>query len=145
MRRAASRAACTAGNSRAINTAMIAITTSSSISVKPRRFSDFDMERSLSHNVAKSLQAVWDQQRRRMRDESTCSVTASVPIFRDVSAASFHSFTFNSSTYACFSAWITDRSFPRPRTWRPRPRGIACRRSTQQKTGRFFMVNSSIT
>jgi hypothetical protein len=53
---------------------MIAITTSSSISVKPRRFSDFDMERSLSQNVAKSLQAVWDQQRRRMRDESTCSV-----------------------------------------------------------------------
>src|SRR5581483_11814028 len=36
-RRAASRAAWTAGNSRAIKTAMIAITTSSSISVKPRR------------------------------------------------------------------------------------------------------------
>src|SRR5215472_9513018 len=36
-RRAASRAAWTAGNSRAINTAMIAITTSSSIKVKPRR------------------------------------------------------------------------------------------------------------
>src|SRR4051794_2295688 len=36
-RRAASRAACTAGNSRAIRTAMMAITTSSSISVKPRR------------------------------------------------------------------------------------------------------------
>ena len=34
-RRAASRAACTAGNSRAINTAMMAITTSSSISVNP--------------------------------------------------------------------------------------------------------------
>src|SRR5262249_37665623 len=36
-RRAASRAAWTAGRSRAINTAMIANTTSSSISVKPRR------------------------------------------------------------------------------------------------------------
>src|SRR5215218_1766019 len=36
-RRAASRAACTAGKSRAISTAMIAITTKSSISVKPRR------------------------------------------------------------------------------------------------------------
>src|SRR5579883_1143381 len=36
-RRAASRAAWTAGKSRAINTAMIAITTNSSISVKPRR------------------------------------------------------------------------------------------------------------
>src|SRR5262245_4364732 len=35
-RRAASRAACTAGSSRAIRTAMIAITTSSSIRVKPR-------------------------------------------------------------------------------------------------------------
>jgi hypothetical protein len=35
---AASRAACTAGNSRAIRTAMIAITTSNSIKVKPRRF-----------------------------------------------------------------------------------------------------------
>src|SRR4051812_29695395 len=35
--RAASRAACTAGNSRAIRTAMIAITTSNSIRVKPRR------------------------------------------------------------------------------------------------------------
>src|SRR5207237_3241226 len=37
MRRAASRAACTAGSSRAINTAMIAITTKSSISVKACR------------------------------------------------------------------------------------------------------------
>src|SRR5215813_13938355 len=36
-RRAASRAAWTAGNSRAISTAMIAMTTSSSISVNPRR------------------------------------------------------------------------------------------------------------
>src|ERR1700712_1980208 len=35
-RRAASRAACTAGRSRAIRTAMIAITTSNSMSVKPR-------------------------------------------------------------------------------------------------------------
>ena len=35
-RRAASRAAWTAGRSRAIRTAMIAITTSSSISVNPR-------------------------------------------------------------------------------------------------------------
>src|SRR5215210_7302776 len=35
-RRAASRAACTAGRSRAINTAMIAMTTSNSISVNPR-------------------------------------------------------------------------------------------------------------
>jgi hypothetical protein len=33
----ASRAACTAGNSKAIKTAMIAITTKSSMSVKPRR------------------------------------------------------------------------------------------------------------
>ena len=47
MRRAASRAAWTAGSKRAIKTAMMAMTTSSSISVKPRRFSDFDMERSL--------------------------------------------------------------------------------------------------
>src|SRR5579883_3160233 len=39
-RRAASRAAWTAGRSRAISTAMIAITTSSSISVKPARRSD---------------------------------------------------------------------------------------------------------
>src|SRR3954453_23878356 len=36
-RRAASRAACTAGRSRAIRTAMMAMTTSNSISVKPRR------------------------------------------------------------------------------------------------------------
>src|SRR5262245_22095909 len=36
-RRAASRADCTAGSSSAINTAMIAITTSNSMSVKPRR------------------------------------------------------------------------------------------------------------
>ena len=36
-RRAASRAACTAGSSRAIRTAMIAITTSNSIKVKARR------------------------------------------------------------------------------------------------------------
>ena len=36
-RRAASRAACTAGSNRAISTAMIAMTTRSSISVKPRR------------------------------------------------------------------------------------------------------------
>src|SRR5262249_40093733 len=35
-RRAASRAACTAGRSRAISTAMIAMTTRSSIKVKPR-------------------------------------------------------------------------------------------------------------
>ena len=34
-RRAASRAACTAGNSRAISTPMMAMTTSNSISVKP--------------------------------------------------------------------------------------------------------------
>ncbi len=37
MRRAASRADCTAGKSRAIKTAMIAITTNSSIRVKPSR------------------------------------------------------------------------------------------------------------
>ena len=37
MRRAASRAACTAGNNSAINTPMIAITTSSSTSVNARR------------------------------------------------------------------------------------------------------------
>ena len=36
MRRAASRADCTAGNKSAISTAMIAITTSNSIRVKPR-------------------------------------------------------------------------------------------------------------
>ena len=36
-RRAASRADCTAGSSSAIKTAMMAMTTSSSISVKPRR------------------------------------------------------------------------------------------------------------
>ena len=36
VRRAASRAACTAGSKSAIRTAMIAITTSNSISVKPR-------------------------------------------------------------------------------------------------------------
>src|SRR4051812_29969484 len=36
MRRAASRAACTAGNKRAISTPMIAVTTSNLISVKPR-------------------------------------------------------------------------------------------------------------
>src|SRR5262245_48740651 len=35
-RRAASRAACTAGSSRAINTAMIAMTTRSTIKVNPR-------------------------------------------------------------------------------------------------------------
>ncbi len=35
-RRAASRAACTAGSKSAISTAMIAMTTSNSISVKPR-------------------------------------------------------------------------------------------------------------
>ena len=39
-RRAASRAACTAGKSRAISTAMIAMTTRSSMSVKPERRSD---------------------------------------------------------------------------------------------------------
>ena len=41
MRRAASRAAWTAGKSRAINTAMIAMTTNSSISVKPVRLRGF--------------------------------------------------------------------------------------------------------
>src|SRR6218665_1157142 len=41
-RRAASRACCTAGRRRATRTAMIAITTSSSISVKPRRTRDAD-------------------------------------------------------------------------------------------------------
>src|SRR3954463_6139586 len=51
-RRAASRAACTAGNSRAISTAMIAMTTSSSIRVKPllrevmRRTLDGDVRQS---------------------------------------------------------------------------------------------------
>jgi hypothetical protein len=40
-RRPASRAACSAGKSSAINTAMIAITTSSSISVKPPRYMAF--------------------------------------------------------------------------------------------------------
>src|SRR5437868_4327839 len=39
-RRAASRADCTAGSSRAIRTAIIAITTRSSIRVKPRRHPD---------------------------------------------------------------------------------------------------------
>jgi hypothetical protein len=44
-RRAASRADCTAGNSNAIKTAMIAITTKSSMSVKPRRlFLIFSLE-----------------------------------------------------------------------------------------------------
>src|SRR5271166_2343232 len=38
IRRAASRADCTAGSSSAIKTAMIAITTKSSMSVKPDRF-----------------------------------------------------------------------------------------------------------
>src|SRR3954447_1595800 len=42
-RRAASRADCTAGSSREISTAMMAITTSSSISVKPR-LRDVDMD-----------------------------------------------------------------------------------------------------
>jgi hypothetical protein len=42
LRRAASRAAWTAGNSSAINTAMIAMTTSSSISVNPRRDDDVE-------------------------------------------------------------------------------------------------------
>ena len=51
MRRAASRAACTAGNNRAITTAMIAITTRSSMSVKPRRVTDFGMKRQLSYDV----------------------------------------------------------------------------------------------
>jgi hypothetical protein len=37
IRRAASRAACTAGSNSAIKTAMIAITTNSSIRVKPER------------------------------------------------------------------------------------------------------------
>jgi hypothetical protein len=37
-RRAASRADCTAGKSSAINTAMMAMTTSSSMSVNPPRF-----------------------------------------------------------------------------------------------------------
>ena len=46
-RRAASRADCTAGNSKAIRTAMMAMTTKSSISVKPRlvaRTRGYDME-----------------------------------------------------------------------------------------------------
>src|SRR5690348_9149432 len=38
VRRAASRACCTAGRSSAIRIAMIAITTSNSINVKPKRF-----------------------------------------------------------------------------------------------------------
>src|SRR5215213_4620646 len=41
-RRAASRAACTAGSNSAISTPMIAMTTSSSISVNPRRARDMD-------------------------------------------------------------------------------------------------------
>jgi hypothetical protein len=39
-RRAASRACWTAGNNNAINTAIMAITTNNSISVKPRRLLD---------------------------------------------------------------------------------------------------------
>src|SRR5580698_6790816 len=42
IRRAASRADCTAGNSKAISTAMMAMTTRSSINVKPR---DRELER----------------------------------------------------------------------------------------------------
>ena len=42
VRRADSRALCTAGRSRATNNAMIAITTNSSINVKPTRFVDFE-------------------------------------------------------------------------------------------------------
>jgi hypothetical protein len=41
-RRAASRADWTAGKSSAIKTAMMAITTNSSIRVNPRRFDDMD-------------------------------------------------------------------------------------------------------
>src|SRR5262245_46755796 len=41
IRRAASRAACTAGNKSAIRTAMIAITTSNSMSVKPRSTQEY--------------------------------------------------------------------------------------------------------
>src|SRR6516225_131621 len=53
MRRAASRAACTAGSSRAINTAIMAITTSSSIKVNAER-SEVDRRACL----------IWDPPRR---------------------------------------------------------------------------------
>src|SRR5688500_15427838 len=46
-RREASRAACTAGKSRAIRTPMIAMTTSNSTSVKARRTLDEDIGQSL--------------------------------------------------------------------------------------------------
>src|SRR4051794_14978049 len=50
-RRAASRAACTAGSSSAINTAMMAMTTSNSISVNPGRIRGLrDLDMALSGN-----------------------------------------------------------------------------------------------
>src|SRR5271157_1451805 len=63
-RRAASRADWTAGSNREIRTAMIAITTRSSMSVKPLCPADLDMEPSLSCYVMKSLRSGWDRQRR---------------------------------------------------------------------------------
>jgi hypothetical protein len=48
VRRAASRAACTAGNSNAINNAMIPIATNSSISVNPREADCFAVDDSIS-------------------------------------------------------------------------------------------------
>src|SRR5271166_567692 len=64
MRRAASRADWTAGSKRAINSAIMAMTTRSSISVKPLCLADLDMEPSLSYDVMKFLRPGWDRQRR---------------------------------------------------------------------------------
>jgi hypothetical protein len=55
IRRAASRAAYTAGNSRAIKTAMMAITTSNSINVNPRRCMRNSVAVFLGHSVMPSL------------------------------------------------------------------------------------------
>src|SRR5215471_2774213 len=63
-RRAASRADCTAGNNRAIRTAMMAITTSSSIKVKPREAERLFMAMSL-------------EKKRKMRDCTSCQANSS--------------------------------------------------------------------
>ena len=58
MRRAASRAAWTAGNSRAISTAMIAMTTRSSMRVKAERFPRILMAMSFEENEARPMSPI---------------------------------------------------------------------------------------
>src|SRR5262245_45623584 len=95
MRRAASRADWTAGRSSAIRTAMIAITTSSSIRVKPRRFmgkssSERETRLLLAQGTAAAMEGMLDDHSRgalrrdQYESEESTSPPPTVPSERQV-------------------------------------------------------------